>query len=208
MIIKVCGVTTPEDAAVVAEAGVDLVGLNFHPASPRFVSLKVAAELARVAREAAPRVQIVGVFVDATEAVIGEAVTAVGLDMVQLHGAEAPAWCQALSWPWMKAHRLRAAADVERVRDWFPGGEPALFLADAWHPTLAGGTGRVLDEELARSAAALGPMILAGGLTPDNVAAAVQAVRPAGVDVASGVESAPGRKDPGAVRAFVAAARG
>lgn len=199
--------TTPEDAATAADAGADLIGLNFHPPSPRCVTPAVAARLAHAAREAAPGVRIVGVFVDADGATMRAAVEAAGLDLVQLHGAEAPERCRGLPWPWMKAHRVRTAEDVDRIGAWLDG-DGGLFLVDAWHPTLAGGTGRTLDVELARRAAGLGRMLLAGGLTPDNVAAAVAAVRPAGVDVASGVESAPGRKDPGAIRAFVAAARG
>lgn len=207
MLVKICGLTTPEDAAAAALAGADLIGLNFHPPSPRFVTPEAAARIIAAARREAPAVRAVGVFVDVDRATIDAAVRGAGLDLVQLHGAEPPDWCRALPWPWLKAHRLRSEADVDRIAAWLETPE-SLFLADAWHPTLAGGTGRALDADLARRAAGLGRMLLAGGLTAETVAEAVRAVRPAGVDVASGVERAPGVKDHARMRAFIAAARG
>ncbi|GMV39483.1 MAG: N-(5'-phosphoribosyl)anthranilate isomerase [Myxococcales bacterium] len=203
MLVKICGITRPEDAVGAVEAGADLIGLNFHARSPRCVSVAVAGMISRAARGAGP-VRVVGVFVDADRETIGAAMAGADLDLVQLHGSEPPEWCRALPWPWFKAHRLRTAEDVDRIREW--GSD--LFLADAWHPTQAGGTGRTADQDLARQAARLGTMLLAGGLTPETVAEAVRTVRPAGVDVASGVESAPGVKDAARMRAFVEAARG
>jgi phosphoribosylanthranilate isomerase len=157
-------------------------------------------------REAHPAVGLVGVFVDAPLARMAEAVERCALAMVQLHGSEDAALCRSLPWPWFKAHRLRTDADLAAIFD-IGSGAAGLFLADAWHPTLAGGTGLSLDASLAAQAARRGRMILAGGLTAETVDGAIAAIRPSGVDVASGVESAPGVKDHAAMRAFVERAR-
>jgi phosphoribosylanthranilate isomerase len=198
--IKVCGVTREADALLAADLGVDAVGFNFAPGSPR----RLEPGRARALGAALPPFVVrVGVFVDAgpeeIEAVAGRA----GLHVAQLHGEETPAMCAALGVPWYKAHRVGAGFRADAVRRWGGG----AFLLDAADPERRGGTGRTFDWAVARAAAAHGRVILAGGLTPDNVAAAIAAARPYAVDVSSGVESAPGVKDPDLLRAFVRRAR-
>jgi len=144
----------------------------------------------------------VGVFVDEEPDRVREAIQICDLDYAQLHGEEPPAYVVALGRRAIKALRVRSAADVERLGDY----QAAAYLLDAYHPTKPGGTGQAWDWGLAATAKRYGPIILAGGLTPDNVAQAVRQVRPWAVDVSSGVESAPGRKDIVKMRQFVAAA--
>ena len=207
--IKVCGVTLPDDAARVAEAGVDFVGLNFWPQSRRRVVAGRAAQLAAAVRDAG-LAQLVGVFVDASAAEIAAVLEQVELDVIQLHGAETPedvaAIARASGRPVWKAIAAGAPADVEHLDAW----PVDAILLDTPSPG-KGGSGVAFDWELARAASSLHParrIVLAGGLTPDNVAAAIAAVGPWAVDVASGVEAAPGVKDAGKVAAFIAAVRG
>jgi len=209
--IKICGVTLPDDAARVAAAGVDFIGLNFWAGSKRRVEVERAAELAAAIRGAGPA-RIVGVFVDARPIEIATAVARVNLDVLQLHGAESPGFAATLAAdsrrPVWKAIAAGAAGDLDQLEAWDAGID--AILLDAPAPGKGGG-GVPFDWELARAARVRHPsrrFLLAGGLTPDNVAVAVAAVRPWAVDVASGVESSPGVKDPGKVAAFVAAARG
>lgn len=201
-IVKICGLTRPDDAAFAASAGADWLGLNFWPRSRRFVERGQASELAAAARAARPDVALVGVFVDQPVDEVREAMDAIGLDYAQLHGDEPPAHAAALAPRAIKAIPVAAPADVERLDDY----EVAALLVDTPTPG-RGGSGAVGDWSLARLAAARHRVLLAGGLTPDNVARAIACVAPHGVDVASGVESAPGVKDPELVRAFVRAAR-
>jgi phosphoribosylanthranilate isomerase len=197
IVVKICGVTRPEDAAAAAELGARFVGLNFWPGSRRFVTVERAVAIVAAVPAG---VEKVGVFVDATAAEIDDAVARVGLDRVQLHGAEDPAFCSRFAARAIRAVRVAAAADLDALARY----DAPLFLLDAPDP----GSGRRFDWELARSAHAFGrPFFLAGGLTPDNVAAAVAATRPFGVDVASGVESAPGIKDIDKMRRFIEEAR-
>ena len=203
--IKICGVTTAADAEMVAEAGADAIGLNFVPSSPRAVT----AEQARIIAEAVRgRVELVGVFADRVPSEMQDIADRVGLAWLQLHGGESPeALAEAgrgrLGLGAMKAVRVAQAADVEQARRF---GGPRL-LVDALVRGALGGTGHAFDwslvEELARERA----LVLAGGLRPDNVARAIQQVRPFGVDTASGVEHAPGQKSADLTRAFVAGAR-
>lgn len=229
--VKICGVTSPGDARLVATAGADAVGLNFVAGSPRH--LEVAA--ARAVAEATPRgVLKVGVFAGAPAADIRRVASAVGLDAIQLHGhlfaagnervVDDPELCAALvGLPVIRAVRLEeggAAGDpLAGARRWIAlaaaaGAAPAMALVDAAMPagTAAGrlgGTGARADWAAVAAVAALPvPLALAGGLTPENVRAAITGSGCRAVDTASGVESAPGVKDPGLVRAFVAAARG
>jgi phosphoribosylanthranilate isomerase len=203
LIIKICGITTVEDAVMVANAGADWVGLNFWPDSPRFVS----EERARAITAALPSaIRAVGVFVDADQQEMDRIARDCGLHMLQLHGNERPETVTALETPAFKAIRVGTQNDVENASRYVSGGDD-LFLVDARHPTLPGGTGIQVATELARALQPLGRMLLAGGLTPDNVHERVREVRPAGVDTASGVESTPGRKDAVLVRRFVQEAR-
>jgi phosphoribosylanthranilate isomerase len=199
--VKVCGLTRPEDAQAAWEAGVDALGLNFFPGSPRCVSEATALELART-RPALGA--LVGVFVDEAPGRIRELVQRCGLTAVQLHGDEPPEACVGYGVPVIKALRVRGPADVARARTYVGAGEVRALLLDGAAP----GHGARFDWALVGRLHGCGlPLLVAGGLTPTNVAAAVRATRPYGVDVASGVEHAPGLKDASAVRAFVRAAR-
>lgn len=184
----------------------DLIGLNLWPGSKRHVDVARARELAVAARAASPAIEIVGVFVDADEAAIVDAVATIGLDLVQLHGREPATLITALITRGLIVWRAIAMASAADVAALAGHGAHAYLLdtPSAGH----GGSGRTFDWRLAAAAVAAGHrVILAGGLGPDNVADAIDQVRPWAVDVASGVESAPGHKDPDRVTRFVAAAR-
>jgi phosphoribosylanthranilate isomerase len=198
--VKLCGVTSVADAELCVDAGADAIGLNFHPRSPRSVSVPLARE---IARHVGGRALIVGVFVDAGFERITEVTREVGLGCVQLHGDEAPELLARLLPHAYKAIRVRDQGSVaEAVRF---GGDHVLL--DAYVPGEPGGTGKSFAWELAEGLARRRRVTLAGGLSPGNVAAAIAAVRPYAVDVASGIERAPGVKDEALVRAFVAAAK-
>jgi phosphoribosylanthranilate isomerase len=201
--VKICGVTRPEDAALAAALGVDYVGLNFWPGSKRFVSVDEARDI--VAAMPRPGPARVGVFVNAAPEDVEHVALAVGLDLVQLHGDEEPESCAALSVPWMRALRVSGPADLDAIA-LYPGAQAILLDA----PSAGyGGSGQRVDWRLAAAARERGkPIFLAGGLTPENVAEAVAAVRPYAVDVAGGVERAPGVKDGERMRRFVEEARG
>ncbi len=202
--IKVCGITRPEDGLRAAAAGADAIGIVFWPRSPRAVDVETAR---RIAAALPPFVVRVGVFVDAPRAVLCDVADAVGLDIVQLHGSEAPETLEGLSRRVIKALRVRSEADLETAARYAQRG--ATILLDAGKETSPGGTGERCDWSLARRARErVGSLVLAGGLTPENVKEAIDTVRPAAVDVSSGVESAPGRKDAARLAAFVAAVRG
>jgi len=212
VIVKICGLTHLDDALLALEAGADLLGFVLYPKSPRGVSLGVVAEIAQALRRAPAfqqrRPALVGVFVNAPPAEVARALDEAGLDLAQLSGHEPPDDLRALGRRAYKAIRSQAEADALPAA----GAPPAHpycpdFLLDAAHPTLYGGSGQLADLALAARLAARHRLLLAGGLTPDNVAAAIRAVRPWGVDAASGVEAAPGKKDPAKVRAFVQAAK-
>lgn len=203
--IKICGVTRAEDARAAALAGADFVGLNFWPSSKRYVEVDAAAALARAGRVRGA--MIVGVFVDASAATIAATARAANLDLIQLHGDESPGLCAEVRamtglrvW---KALPVAGAADIEGLEGW----PTAAVLLDAATPG-RGGSGQTIDWGLAaRAAQSTKPIVLAGGLDPGNVVAAIQAVKPWAVDVASGVESAPGIKDPAKIAAFIRAVR-
>jgi phosphoribosylanthranilate isomerase len=210
--IKICGITTVEDALAVAGTGADAIGVNFYPGSPRCVTLRQARAILEVVP---PGVVKVGVFVDVEAAALCRACDELGLDLLQLHGNEPPARLAELGGrPVMKAFRL-GPAGLEPVAEYLRqcrslGCLPELVLLDAQVPGAYGGTGQVADWAAARRyPAEIGkpPMVLAGGLRPDTVAAAIRATGAAAVDTASGVEARPGRKDLAAVAAFVRTAR-
>jgi phosphoribosylanthranilate isomerase len=201
--IKICGVTTPADALYAVECGADAVGLNFYPRSPRFLTSEQAAA---IVRELPPGVVTVGLFVGESVESIRAVVRQLGLRAVQTYpDTEQP---EDADWPvpHIPAFRVKDAASLERVRDHVRA-KPAAVLLDAYVEGQLGGTGHRAPWELLAGFDPGVPVILAGGLTPENVAEAIRLVRPWGVDVASGVESAPGTKDRGKVRAFVQAAR-
>ena len=202
MIIKICGITRPGDAAHAVRAGADWIGLNFWPRSKRFIEPEAARAVADAARAAGP-VTVVGVFVNQNSDHVDQIATEVGLDLVQLHGDESPADCARFAGRYLKAIPLRALADIARIDTY----DCDVCLVDTPTPDY-GGSGRVGDWDLARSAVASGrKILLAGGLRHDNVADAIAAVAPYGVDVAGGVEASPGIKDSSLVERFVAAAK-
>jgi phosphoribosylanthranilate isomerase len=201
--VKVCGITTPEDGVMAVLAGADAIGLVFWPKSPRHVDLERARA---VARALPPFVLRVGVFVDASAAVIAAAVEAGGLDLLQLHGAEPPEVFDALPRRGLKAIRVGPGFDAAEALRY--EGHAAGLLLDTQAASAPGGTGETFDWSLAQEVRRrAGFLALAGGLNAGNVATAIAAVRPDAVDVSSGVESAPGRKDADKVRAFIEAVR-
>lgn len=201
--IKICGLTDPAEARATAEAGADAIGLVFAK-SPRKVSLEQAREIVFALP---PLVQSVGVFVNETPGRIEEAVAFCGLDLVQLHGDEPPELCAALAPRVIKAWRVRGEADIEALRVYEH--TVRAFVLDAWSSKVRGGTGDTFDWSLAATAnqRLQRPIVLAGGLNPENVSLAIGQARPWGVDVSSGVEAAPGRKDPARVERFIRAVR-
>jgi phosphoribosylanthranilate isomerase len=206
--IKICGVTLPDDAARIASAGADFIGLNFWPKSKRYLAPERAPMIASVVRSTGAA-KLVGVFVDPDLDEVQEIAATVDLDIIQLHGDETPDLVEeiakALYRPVWKAVPVSSARDLEHLDVW-----PAeALLLDAPVPG-RGGAGTTFDWQLARQARERFParaFLLAGGLAPDNVATAIQTVQPWAVDVASGVEAAPGIKDPAKLDAFIAAVR-
>lgn len=200
MLIKICGLTRADDARRAVEAGATAIGLVFWPTSPRAVTL---AQAEAVVRAVAVDVLTVGVFVDATRAEIEHVMRRVPLGAAQLHGHESRAVVDALPWTVIKAVPVPAEGPLPDLAPW----AGVRVLLDVHDPERRGGTGRRVDWARAAALAAARPVILAGGLTPDNVAQGVRQVRPAGVDVSSGVEHSAGVKDQARIRAFVEAVR-
>jgi phosphoribosylanthranilate isomerase len=199
--VKICGITRKEDALAAVGAGADALGFMFYEGSTRFVSFPAAAEIIRALP---PFVAKVGVFVNPSEAFLQQAVTVCGLDTVQLHGEETPEFCWGCRVPVMKAFRVKDRGSLSALTAF----ETAAWLLDSFVPGQIGGTGARFNWDLAIEAKQWGrPIVLAGGLTPDNVAEAVGQVRPYAVDVSSGVERTPGCKDIAKLQAFIAAAR-
>jgi len=211
--VKICGITNLEDARVAALAGADFLGFIFYPRSPRYVTPEMAGQIVAALRAERLTVLTVGVFVDASLAEIEHAMRVAGLDLAQLHGSEPPELVQALNGRAFKALRPRsgdeAITDALRYRPVTPADARApQLLVDAYYPGAYGGTGQTGDWSIAHTLVQqCERLLLAGGLTPDNVVQAISQVQPWGVDVSSGVEASPGRKDHGRVRAFIAAAR-
>jgi phosphoribosylanthranilate isomerase len=202
--IKFCGVTTVEDAERAHAAGAWAIGLIFWPHSSRRCELDAAIEIAATLRR---RAEIVGVFVNPKLESVAETADAVGLTMLQLHGEEGPAFCgeaaRRTGCRVIKAARVHSGADIQALAPFHTD----FHLLDSYVPGVRGGSGETFSWELARGHLGSIPLILSGGLTPDNVAEAIATVRPYAVDVASGVELAPGRKDPDKLEAFAAAVR-
>lgn len=216
-LVKICGLKTLSDALAAIEAGADWLGFNFYPKSPRFIPPEECVRITEVVRREFPMVGLVGVFVNASAEEIRTILRQAGLHRAQLHGDEPPALLAELGGLAFKAIRLRPDQEAEaQVAPYLPQGEEALspsaspsafVLLDASVPGLYGGSGQVADWRAAARLAARIPLLLAGGLTPENVAEAIRIVRPWGVDVASGVESAPGVKDVEKMRTFIRHAR-
>jgi len=199
--VKICGITNIPDALASTDAGADALGFIFAPSSPRFLKVDAAAA---IIRELPPFIARVGVFVDPTAQFVHETVAKCGLSAVQLHGNETPEFCAALPGLTIKAFRISRREDLYQIRSY----STRAWLLDSHVAGQMGGTGKRFDWELALEVKEWGsPIILAGGLTPENVAEAVTRVQPYAVDVSSGVESSPGKKDITKVRAFITAAK-
>jgi phosphoribosylanthranilate isomerase len=209
MIAKICGITSLDDARMAAELGADYLGFNFHPPSPRCIAEADCEKIVAALHQRGPRPACAGVFVNLPPAEVERIVRRCGLDAVQLSGDETLSDLAALKAAGIPAFKAVRAGIEEDALQSFAGipADPPTLLLDASSPGLYGGTGKTVDWEWARSVAARYPVFLAGGLTPENAADAIRAVRPWGVDTASGVESSPGKKDRDKTSAFLAAVR-
>ena len=195
--VKICGITNVADGLAAAEAGADLIGLMFAEKSPRRISLATAKE---IARSLPPSVVKVGVFVNPPEELVLRAIGECGVTLLQFHGDEPPEFCTGFGLMSIKAFRIRDAESLKPI----PHFPTDAYLLDAYSASALGGTGETFNWGLAMEAKKFGkPIFLAGGLTPENVASAVRQVQPFAVDVSSGVESAPGKKDAEKVRLFI-----
>jgi len=202
--IKICGITNWTDAKRAIDGGVELLGFNFYEASPRYIT---PAKARRIVRRLPGRVSSVGVFVNETEEKMLEIAREVGLDHLQLHGDERPALVLRLerTLPVIKAVRARKSfrpAQLSRFK------RASAILLDGFDGRQRGGTGRTFDWQLARRAKSYGRIFLAGGLTPENVREAIRIAKPYAIDVCSGVEKTPGKKDPARMRDLIDAVRG
>jgi phosphoribosylanthranilate isomerase len=206
--IKICGIKTVTDALAAMDAGAGLIGFNFYPKSPRFIDTGICKDIMSVMRKY-EHITYVGVFVNAAVEEIRATMETCGLDLAQLHGDETPQMLNELAGKAFKAIRLStdSKTDSRMVTDFAESRREIVpvLLVDAAVKGLYGGSGVTADWNGAAELAKKYPLLLAGGLVPENVAEAVRQVRPWGVDVASGVESAPGEKDPGRMKAFVQA---
>ena len=200
--IKICGITNLEDALLAADLGADALGFIFYPPSPRSVEPEAAKA---IIAQLPPLVTTVGVFVDEDAATVKELAAAAGLDWLQMHGKETPEYCRSLERRVIKAFRIRGENSLTGLAA-YQGVVQALLL-DTYKKGQVGGTGETFNWDLAREARKYGPIILAGGLTPENVAQAIATAQPQAVDVASGVEAAPGKKDPLKLTEFIKAVR-
>jgi phosphoribosylanthranilate isomerase len=201
VIVKICGITNVDDGLAAARAGADALGFIFYEQSPRYVPIEKAATVIRDLP--APLVKV-GVFVDAEQDVVYRAIRECGLNLLQFHGGESPEYCVQFGLMSMKAFQIRDSNSLSQLTDF----KTDAWLLDAYSPDKLGGTGERFNWDLAIEARKLGrPIFLAGGLTVENVADAVRRVEPYAVDVSSGVEASPGKKDHAKVKAFVTAAK-
>jgi len=197
-IVKICGIKTFPDALAAIEAGADYLGFNFYPKSVRFIEKTVCAEITSVLKREHPQIKLVGVFVNSPVDEIKDILQTCHLDLAQLHGDETPEIFAQLT-----PHAFRAFRGIPESNAGYERDEAPILLIDAAVKGVYGGSGVTADWTSAAELAKKYPLLLAGGLTPENVADAVRQVRPWGVDVASGVESAPGEKDAGKMVQFV-----
>ncbi len=204
MKIKICGITNLDDATVAIDAGADALGFVFYAKSPRYIEPAVAR---RIIAQLPPFVLAIGVFVNHDPNTIRAIVDECGLAFAQLHGDEAPAFCESLGRPVLRALRLRDHGSLLAFAEYKGRMGIRGFVIDAFSSEAYGGTGQTVDWSLAREVAKTVPILLAGGLTPNNVQEAIQQVQPYGVDVNSGVEVRPGKKDHNKIRAFTQAVR-
>ena len=204
--VKICGITNIEDALASCEYGADALGFIFYKKSPRFIEPE---RVKKIIRELSPFVTTVGVFVDDDADRISEIADAAKLDIIQLHGSEPPEFCNVFKRKIIKAFKIqgqgaRGKGQENEIRRY----TVSAYLLDTYKEGVEGGTGEIFDWEIAKEAKRFGRIILAGGLTPENVAEAVETVMPYGVDVSSGVEERPGKKDLQKVKNFIERAKG
>ena len=195
--VKICGITSVADAKIAVKAGADAIGLVFYAPSPRAVSIEQSRE---IAASVGPFVTVVGLFVNADEVFIREVLANVALHVLQFHGDEPSEFCEQFQRPYMKAIRMRPELDVAHAIAEYPSA--TAILLDAYRPGVPGGTGETFDWQRIPAQATI-PIVLAGGLTLENVALAIQSTQVYGVDVSGGVESSPGKKDPQKVEQFI-----
>jgi phosphoribosylanthranilate isomerase len=202
--VKICGITNADDAAAAVAAGADALGFMFYAKSPRCVE---APLVKRIVAGLPPFVLPVGVFVNEEAKKVRDIMDECGLALAQLHGDETAAYCENLGRPLLKAFRLRSPADLLSLAEFKGRAGVRGFVVDAFSVAAYGGTGEVADWALAAEVAKHVPVLLAGGLTAANVREAIEKVRPYGVDVSSGVEASPGKKDRAKLQAFIQAAK-
>ena len=202
--IKICGITNQEDAGVAVEAGADALGFVFYAQSPRCLEAAVAK---RIIAQLPPFVLPVGVFVNQDQETIRQVFDECGLAFAQLHGDETPMFCDSLGRPVLRALRLRDRGSLLALAEYKGRVGVRGFVVDAFSSETYGGTGQTVDWTLAREVTKSAPILLAGGLTPSNVQEAIRQVQPYGVDVSSGVEDRPEKKDHEKIRAFTQAVR-
>lgn len=195
--VKICGITRVEDAIVVVQAGADALGLVFYPKSPRCVDISVAQE---IVASLSPFVTVVGLFVNAAAETVHQVIASVPLGLLQFHGDEDNATCKSFGLPFIKSIAMQDGIDVLSQMQHYP--DAAGFLLDAWQPQSHGGGGETFDWQCIPESSPA-PLILAGGLTPDNVTLAINTSRPYAVDVSSGVESGKGIKSAAKITAFM-----
>jgi phosphoribosylanthranilate isomerase len=200
--IKICGIKTVNDALAAMDVGADLIGFNFYPKSPRYVEVGRCRDIMSVMRRYGGHIQYVAVFVNASVGEMFATMETCGLSLAQLHGDESPEMLKELGGKGFKAFR-----GVPENANAYARQRAPAFLLDASVKGMYGGSGVIADWSMATELAKTYPLLLAGGLTPENVADAVRQVRPWGVDVASGVESEPGKKDASKMAAFVRAVK-
>lgn len=198
--VKICGITNGKDAELAAEAGADALGLIFVPGTPRYIDSDTARG---IIKDLGPWITPVGVFADRTIEDIERLMRYCGFGTIQLHGSESPEYCRSLNGSVIKAFRVGEGHDFPNLHAY----SVHAYLLDTFVEGTLGGTGRTFPLEVAVRAKAYGRVIVSGGLTPGNVAQIIRAVGPYGVDVSSGVEAEPGRKDPHKVRDFVTCVR-
>ncbi len=199
--VKICGITRLEDAINAAESGADALGFVFYRKSPRYIEPDAAAS---IINKLPPFVTPVALFVNESKNKVWDVLNTTGINVLQFHGDEMPDYVSSFEQRVIKAIRVKDEASLQAASDF----DVNAFLLDAWSPDLYGGTGKKFDWEVMRQAGTMKRFILAGGLTPENVALAVGMIKPYGVDVSSGVESSPGVKDHEKVRRFIESLKG
>jgi phosphoribosylanthranilate isomerase len=202
--VKICGITNYEDAHLAVEAGADALGFVLYRQSLRYVRPDTVRA---IVASLPPLVVPIGVFVNEQAEVVRQLMDDCGLALAQLHGDEPSSYCETLGRPMIKAVRLKDRHSLLAVAEFHGRAGVRGFVIDTFSEQAYGGTGRPVDWTLAGEIARTAPVLLAGGLTPDNVGEAIRSVRPYGVDVSSGVEAKPGKKDPVKVKSFVEAAK-